>query len=211
LAPLAERTVLSWTLSSVDASVAVSSIVVVCHPDRIDEYERLAISPWRPSTPYVLVAGGETRQLSVAAGIDAADPAADLLLIHDGARPLASSALITEAVSVLLASDVEGVVVGHPNVDTLKEVEDGLVASTPDRSRFWAVQTPQVFRTGVLKEAHRLAALEGFAGTDDASLVERAGGRVAILEGPRDNIKVTLPEDVAFAEWVLAHRDPDKE
>lgn len=211
LTPLHGRTVLSWALSCADDAPEISSIVVVCHPERIEEYERLAIRPWVPNTPYIVVAGGRTRQHSVAAGIAAADPDADVLVIHDGARPLATPALISDAIAALVNSDADGVVVGHGNVDTLKEVEAGIVSSTPDRSRFWAVQTPQVFSADVLRQAHGVAAMEGFEGTDDASLVEHAGGRVAVIEGPRDNIKVTLPEDIAFAEWVLAHRTGDEE
>ena len=80
----------------------------------------------------------------------------------------------------------------HPSIDTLKVVEEGIVSSTPDRSRYWAVQTPQAFRTATVLAAHEAAAAEGFVGTDDASLLERSGGRVACVESPRDNLNCAL-------------------
>ena len=88
----------------------------------------------------------------------------------------------------------------------LTVVEGGIVRSTPDRSRYWAVQTPQVFRRATVLEAHLAAGREGFVGTDDASLVERSGGRVAVVESPSDNMKVTVPEDRLPVEAILASR-----
>ena len=81
------------------------------------------------------------------------------------------------------------------------------MSSTPDRSRYWAVQTPQVFTSSVLRDAYARAAEEGFVGTDDSSLVERAGGRVVLVEGPRDNIKVTVAEDLTLVESALRRRE----
>ena len=101
---------------------------------------------------------------------------------------------------------MDGAVVGHPSYDTLKLVEGDTVIETVDRERYWAVQTPQAFRRSALEEAHRAAVEDGFLGTDDASLVERAGGRVVVVQGTRDNLKVTVPEDLAFVQAVLNHR-----
>ena len=84
---------------------------------------------------------------------------------------------------------------GHPPIDTLKVVENGVVVGTPDRSVFWNAQTPQVFRAGIYRRAHASALSDGFVGTDDSSLIERLGGRVLMVEGKRDNIKLTVPED----------------
>jgi len=102
------------------------------------------------------------------------------------------------------------VVVGYPSVDTLKTVVGGTILSTPDRSQFWAVQTPQVFSAAVLREAYTVAAKDGFLGTDDASLVERLGKKVVVFEGPRDNIKVTVAEDLLFVEAALKFREGEQ-
>jgi 2-C-methyl-D-erythritol 4-phosphate cytidylyltransferase len=103
---------------------------------------------------------------------------------------------------------VDGTVVGYPSIDTLKLVDAGgkVIIGTPDRSKLWNAQTPQAFRAPVIKEAHQLALSDGFVGTDDASLVERIGGRVAFVTGPRDNIKLTVPEDLTAVQAGLQAR-----
>ena len=99
-----------------------------------------------------------------------------------------------------------GAICAARSVDTLKLVEDGVIIATPDRSFYWAAQTPQVFRTRALTSAYKSAAWEGYQGTDDASLVERHGGKVRCFDSPRDNIKVTVPEDLAIACAALEQR-----
>jgi 2-C-methyl-D-erythritol 4-phosphate cytidylyltransferase len=99
-----------------------------------------------------------------------------------------------------------GAIVGQPVLDTLKLADAGVVGTTPDRSRYWSVQTPQTFRAPALRAAFALAAEDGFVGTDDAAVVEHAGGRVLLVAAPRDNIKVTVAEDVALVEAILAFR-----
>lgn len=211
LATVAGRPVLSWSLLGIAAAPEVASIVVVCHPDRVDEYVRAAIEPLALTVPVTVVAGGATRQQSVSAGLAAIDEAARVVLVHDGARPLVSAAMVSEVVDVVLRGDASGAVIGHPSVDTLKIVDDGIVTSTPDRARYWAIQTPQAFDASVLRDSYRAAGSEGFTGTDDASLVERFGGRVRVVEGPRDNMKVTLPEDLVVAEMLLERRTREGE
>lgn len=208
LAVVAGRPVLSWTLLALEQAPEIDLIVVVTHPDRGEEYRAVAVEPLGLSTPVVFAPGGESRQASVASGLALTPSSVDVVLVQDGARPLLTPALVSETLAVLLAdAEAAGVVVGHPSVDTLKLVDGGAVRSTPDRSRYWAVQTPQAFRTAALREAYARAAAEGFLGTDDSSLVERAGGRVLLVEGPRDNIKVTVAEDLAVVEWALLRRE----
>lgn len=200
--------VLSWTLAAFDAAPEVDLIVVVCHPERVDEYRSAACDPLQLATPLSFAAGGETRQASVANGLAALPDSVETVLVHDGARPLVTPQLIAEALAALAADPTAaGVVVGHPAIDTLKEVAGRDILGTPDRSRFWAVQTPQIFGASTLKRAYAAAAAEGFLGTDDASLVERLGERVVVFEGPRDNIKVTVAEDLRFVEAALRFRD----
>jgi 2-C-methyl-D-erythritol 4-phosphate cytidylyltransferase len=208
LADVLGQPVLSWTLAAFDAAPAVDLIVVVCHPERIAEFREVAVDPLGLSTQVVFAPGGDTRQASVASGLALAPPTVETVLVHDGARPLVTPQLIAEALAVLAAEpEAAGAVVGYPAVDTLKIVDGLTIAETPERARFWAVQTPQVFRAAPLRAAYAAAAADGFLGTDDSSLVERDGGWVLVLEGPRDNIKVTVAEDLVFVEAALRFRE----
>lgn len=207
LFPLAGMPALSWSILAVDRCPLISVIIIVCPQDRVDEYRSMAVDILKPlAKPVLFAQGGATRRQSVAAGLAAVPQEAETIVVHDGARPLAATELFSDAIRELEGSEADGLVVGHPSIDTLKIVDDRTVVETPDRSRFWAVQTPQVFRASALRRAHKLAEECGRDGTDDASLIEAAGGRVIVLEGPRDNTKLTLAEDVAFAEAVLIRR-----
>ena len=208
LALVLGQPVLSWTLAVFDAASQVDLIVVVCHPERVAEFRVSAVEPYCIRTPVTLVPGGETRQASVTRGLAAVPSSVETVMVHDGARPLVTPQLIAGPLAALASSvDVDGVVVGYPAVDTLKIVSDGAVTETPDRTRYWAVQTPQVFRAATLRAAYAAADRDRFLGTDDASLVERNGGRVVVFEGPRDNVKVTTAEDLVFVEAALRFRE----
>ena len=208
LATVAGLPVLYHTVAAFAGCAPIDRIVVVVHPDRIDEYRSVAVLPAGAGKVEAVVGGGATRQDSVAVGLSAVPDGADVIAVHDGARPLVTPELIAEAVSVLEGDgSLDGVVVGHPSYDTLKSVDAaGRVTGTLDRSAVWAAQTPQVFRAAALRRAYAEAAASGFEGTDDASLVERSGGRIAMVAGPRDNIKITVPEDLVMAESLLAVR-----
>lgn len=202
---LAGRPVVARSVEAVANAVSVCAVVVVCHEDRVDEY-RQAVERAHAEKPIVCVAGGATRQGSVTAGMaEAARMGAHIVVIHDGARPLLPSAVVDDACAALCEdADLHGVVAGYPVTDTLKVAHGAIIESTPDRSRFWAVQTPQVFHADILLAAISHAERTGFEGTDDASVVEHAGGLVGLVVGPRDNLKITLAEDVAIAEAILA-------
>ncbi len=205
LALVLDRPLLSWTLAAL-AGPPVELIVVVCHPGRLREYEDAVIAPADLGVDVVAVAGGDTRQDSVACGLTAVPASLKYVAVHDGARPLVSLRTLDEAVDRLEDTGIDGVVAGHPCYDTLKRVEGMRVIDTPDRSRFWVAQTPQVFVRAALVAAHEHALANGFVGTDDASLIEYGGGAVEMIEAPRDNIKVTTPEDVRFVEAALRDR-----
>jgi len=207
LVSIAGSPMLAYTVRAFDRASSVSEIVLVCHPDRVDEYGAAVREAIAPTKPLVAVAGGVTRQHSVERGLDATAGDSSAIVVHDGARPLVTDLLIDAVVAALWESGADGLVVGHPSYDTLKLVEEGVVLGTPDRTRYWAAQTPQVFRAEVLRNAYAAAFRSGLAGTDDASLVEAFGGTVRMFEGPRDNIKVTVAEDIAFVEAVLAGRE----
>jgi 2-C-methyl-D-erythritol 4-phosphate cytidylyltransferase len=150
-------------------------------------------------------AGGQRRQDSVREGLSRLDVDCEVVVIHDGARPLVSPALIDRCVEAAMAEGA--VVVGVPARNTIKFVTtDRLVSKTPTREMLWEIQTPQAFRVEIAREAHRRAVADRAEGTDDAALVERLGKPVAVLDGERTNIKITFPEDLIVAEALLSGR-----
>jgi 2-C-methyl-D-erythritol 4-phosphate cytidylyltransferase len=153
----------------------------------------------------VTVAGGATRSASVRAALAAAPPGD--VVVHDAARPLVTQDHFRETLAALAGADCA--VAAAPVTDTIKEAgPDRLVMATLDRSRLWAIQTPQAFRREALEQA--LAAGDDVLAqaTDDAWLVERAGGTVRVVESTPANLKVTTPHDLAIAEYLLADRLP---
>jgi 2-C-methyl-D-erythritol 4-phosphate cytidylyltransferase len=195
LVSLAGRPMLHWSVAALRAVRGVEEIVVAL-PE-----EALGAAP--PGT--VAVAGGEARSQSVLAALRAA-ASGDPVIVHDAARPLAPPELFEQLLSELESSDADAVIASTPVVDTIKEVEaDGrTVSQTLERSRLWAVQTPQVFRRAALERALSEVEEEVLrSATDDAWLVERMGGKVQVVDaGPR-NIKVTTPTDLGLAELLL--------
>lgn len=203
----AGRPLMTWSLLAFGAAPSVGHIVVVCPAERTEEVRRRAVDPFDLTVPVSFAPAGDTRQDSTRSGLAEVPETCDFVAIHDGARPLITPEVIEGAVCVLREdAELDGVVCGQPAVDTLKLVEDGMILDTPDRSRFWTVQTPQIFRVEALRHAEDAVRVEGFVGTDDASIVERAGGRVRCVEAPRDNLKVTLPEDLPLVEFLLRSR-----
>ena len=196
LVEIAGKPVLTWSAETFDAVGDVGLIVIVCPEDRHEEYLKRAVDPFPFVTPVVVAPSGATRQESSFAGLEYVPDTYELVVLHDGARPLITPELVEHTIAIVKGNiDCDGAVVGHPAIDTLKVVEDGVVMGTPDRNVFWNAQTPQVFRAGICRRAHAAALSDGFVGTDDSSLIERLGGRVLMVEGPRDNIKLTVPED----------------
>ena len=153
-----------------------------------------------------VVTGGATRAESVALGLAELPPDADVVLVHDAARPLATPALVDRVLAALREAD--GAVPGLPPADTIKRVKDGVVSETLDRSSLTAVQTPQAFRGEAIRRAYDRPPGQLAAATDCASLLEAAGLTVAVVEGERRNIKVTEREDLAYATWLLELDEP---
>ena len=198
---------LCWSVMAFDRAASVRDIVIVCAPERATEVERDVLGRLTLAKPVTLAPSGPTRQDSVRSGLDFAARDLELVAVHDAARPLVEAAQIEEVTAVVRAdASLAGAILATRSVDTLKLVEGTMIVATPDRSFYWAAQTPQVFRRRVLLAAHKAAAREEYQGTDDASLVERMGGRVRVVESTRDNLKVTMPEDLAIAEAALERR-----
>jgi len=182
------RSLLDWSLEVLEA---VCDRVVVAVPAGFESEGR--------------VLGGASRSESVRLALAAA-PEAEVAVVHDAARPLITRELVERCVGAL-SEGWDGVVAAAPVSDTIKETDgSGRVVRTLDRSALWAIQTPQVFRADVLRRALDVDAAVLAAATDDASLVEAAGGSVRVVEAPAENIKVTRPVDLALAEALLRAR-----
>lgn len=196
LVEIGGKPILTWSVEAFDAVGDIGLIVIVCPAERQGEYLSKAVDPFSFATPIVVAVAGSTRQESAFSGLELVPEEFEYVVMHDGARPLISADLIAHTIATLKGNiDADGAVVAHPAIDTLKVVENGVIVGTPDRSVFWNAQTPQVFRAGIYRRAHASALSDGFVGTDDSSLIERLGGRVLVVEGKRDNIKLTVPED----------------
>ena len=196
LVEIGGKPILTWSVEAFDAVGDIGLIVIVCPAERQGEYLSKAVDPFSFATPIVVAAAGSTRQESAFSGLELVPEEFEYVVMHDGARPLISADLIAHTIATLKGNiDADGAVVAHPAIDTLKVVENGVIVGTPDRSVFWNAQTPQVFRAGIYRRAHASALSDGFVGPDDRSLIERLGGRVLVVEGKRDNIKLTVPED----------------
>ncbi len=178
-------------------------VVLVVHPDHVDD-EATRIRPHTAGTPVTVVAGGASRSASVRAGLAAVPAGAGVVAVHDAARPLASPALWARMLDSVGdgSPGVDGAVPVVPVTDTLRSVGGGAV----DRSTLVAVQTPQVFVATVLRDAHA----GGDEATDDATLVEAAGGRVVHVEGEPTNLKITSPGDLDAARALLARLERER-
>ncbi len=182
----------------------VDRLILVVPPDHEARCRAEILTPFGLAVD-ALVPGGADRQASVYAGLRRADDATDLILVHDGARPLVTPEIIRAAVAA--AAAVGAAVVAVPVTDTIKFAgPDRLVQETPARGRLWAAQTPQAFRAGLFREAHERALRDGFRGTDDSILVERLGHPVQLVPGSAENLKITTPADLALAEQILRGR-----
>lgn len=148
-----------------------------------------------------IIVGGEERQNSVYNGVKHIKSDKGIVLVHDAARPFVNLVQIHQLVES--ATKCGAAVLAVPIKDTVKKIKDNTVVETVERSSLWAIQTPQAFRISILREAHEKAILDGYLGTDDASLVERLGQEVKIVTGNYDNIKLTTPEDLYFAEAII--------
>ena len=200
---LAGRPILSRTLAVLERVPAVAGTVVALPADSLDDARRECLEPFGFAKPVILVPGGKERQDSVAAGVaEAVERGADMLVIHDAVRPLATPELFGR---VLAAANEHGAAAaGWPAVDTVKRADHkGRVLETLDRSELWLVQTPQAFQREVLLPALERGQAENFYATDECGLVERFGGEVRMVKGEAHNMKITRPEDLTLAEALV--------
>ena len=190
---IAGRTLLEWAVAAVDECPDVDAFLVAVPPGQQEAVRPMVGSPKLEG----IVAGGPTRQASVAKSLEALPSRFDVVVCHDVARPLAGAKLFSAVIAAL--DDAEGAIPVIPIGDTVKRVRDGAVEETLLRDGLAAAQTPQAFRRMALERAHESAE----AATDDAALLERAGFRVVAIPGDPRNLKVTRPEDLVVAEALL--------
>jgi 2-C-methyl-D-erythritol 4-phosphate cytidylyltransferase len=236
LVEIAGRPLIGWCVAAFAASRTIRSVIVAAPRDHVEELARQVPRSLPGLTAIDVVAGGASRSESVAAAlarIEGPQPAderdrggdgpsgAELFVaVHDAARPLVTAELIDACVAKLASRpDADAVIAAVPVTDTIKRAREPrpakgdhprggpTVSKTESRDHLWAAQTPQVFRAAALRDAHAADPQRVAAATDDAMLVERAGGKVLIEAAPAENLKVTTPTDLRFAEALLGDRD----
>jgi len=215
---LGGKPILARTINAFNRSEAVSDIIVAAPADYVTHANEI-VDVYDFHKVRAVVAGGENRAASIYAALKMLprDKSVDtymafktvpVVLVHDGVRPFVSEMLIR---TVAEAARIHGAAIaGTPLTDTIKEVNEGSkVVSTPDRKRFWRVQTPQAFTYDLIMKAYAQGEKDGVLphATDDSMLVERLGLQVTMVEGHPGNIKITTPEDMAFAEMLLRGND----
>jgi 2-C-methyl-D-erythritol 4-phosphate cytidylyltransferase len=192
--------ILVLTLRKFDASPLIDHVVIASPHEAVEEVRRL-VDGAGLSKPVIAIEGGERRQDSVGNALNQLAPDTDLVAVHDGVRPFVS---LEEIASLIQVADRAGAaILAIPVTDTVKEVERDFVKSTLRREHLVLAQTPQVFRTALLREAFESARRDGYYGTDEASLVERIGHDVEVVRGSERNIKITRPSDLALARFLL--------
>ena len=199
---LGDRPILAHTLSRLADLSCIDALHVIVPAEECAYCRDEVIAPLGRDKVRSVIAGGAERQDSVRNGLEGCGAADDdLVLIHDGVRPFFPAEQIPELIAAAAADGAA--LLAIPAQDTVKEVRDGRVVRTLERGRLWQAQTPQAFRAAVIREAHRRALAAGFAGTDDASLVEWCGWPVVIVAGSPFNFKLTTPADLALARALL--------
>jgi 2-C-methyl-D-erythritol 4-phosphate cytidylyltransferase len=201
---LQDKPLLAWTLLAAEASGTISWIGIMGQPSDFPDFKEI-IAELKLTKPILLVIGGNTRQESVYNGLQALPIEAERVLIHDGARCLATPELLDRCSEAL--QTCQGLIAAIPVKDTIKIVDETkTIQATPDRRNLWAAQTPQGFEVELLKHCHERGRKLGWEVTDDAALFEKCQLPVKIVEGEETNLKVTTPVDLAIAEYILSQR-----
>jgi 2-C-methyl-D-erythritol 4-phosphate cytidylyltransferase len=203
---LNKRPLLYYTLTALDSIASIAQIIVAVAPGDERFCQQQVLEKFHFNKSIQIIPGGSSRQESVRRLLERVPEDTQLVLIHDGARPLITPELLEQAIAETMVW--KATVLAVPVKDTIKSANDTLqIEKTISRERLWAIQTPQTFERSVIQEAHQRASQEGFIGTDDAALVERMGVQVKIVMGSYDNIKITTPEDLIVAEALLKNRN----
>jgi len=198
-----------WALEALESVDAIEEIIPVLRKEDVERGIEVFRS-YNISKTKRVAAGGKERQDSVYNGLKLIGDKNCIVLIHDGVRPFIEKDLIEKVIKELLKGgkgglkSFDGVVLGVPVKDTIKEAESGIIKSTIRRDSLWAIQTPQVFPYKKISAAYKKSIKEGFYSTDDAALMERYGGKIKVIMGSYSNIKITTPDDLIFAEYLIS-------
>lgn len=204
LLPLLDKPILAWTLAAAEQSREIRWIGIISQPHDWPEFKQI-VADLALTKPVHFVQGGDTRQESVYNGLQALPEDATHVLIHDGARCLATPGLFDRCAEVVRTCP--GLIAAIPVKDTIKVVDEEMdIRDTPNRRYLWAAQTPQGFEVAALKACHDRGRREGWQVTDDAALFEKCELPVKIVTGEETNLKVTTPIDLTIAQFILNHR-----
>ncbi|HKZ56097.1 MAG TPA: 2-C-methyl-D-erythritol 4-phosphate cytidylyltransferase [Thermodesulfovibrionales bacterium] len=200
-----------WALEALESVDAIEEIIPVLRKEDVERGIEVFRS-YNISKTKRVAAGGKERQDSVYNGLKLIGDKNCIVLIHDGVRPFIEKDLIEKVIKELLKGgkgglkSFDGVVLGVPVKDTIKEAGSGIIRRTIKRDSLWAIQTPQVFPYKKISAAYKKSIKEGFYSTDDAALMERYGGKIKVIMGSYSNIKITTPDDLIFAEYLLSKK-----
>ncbi|MDB9447494.1 2-C-methyl-D-erythritol 4-phosphate cytidylyltransferase [Anabaena sp. CS-542/02] len=196
--------IIAWTLKAAAAASTIKWIGIISQPVDWPDFKAI-VADLNVTKPVEFIPGGLSRQESVYNGLQALPDTAEHVLIHDGARCLVTPDLLNSCAQAI--QECSGLIAAVPVKDTIKVVDKhGIIQTTPDRQQLWAAQTPQGFNVNLLKQCHAQGLRQGWEVTDDAALFERCGIEVRIVPGEETNLKVTTPQDLAMAEFILSQR-----
>lgn len=203
-----DKPILAHTLSIFEKSSKIDAIYVSVPRDYMESCREDIIEKYSFTKVSKLIIGGSHRQASVFNAISSIPSTTDIVLIHDGVRPLVTSDEVETTIKKLINDNkkdpkVKGVILAAPAKETIKKISGHTIDSTIPRDTVWHAQTPQTFFYREIIEAHRKASEEGFIGTDDSSLIERMGWKVNVVRGRHENIKITTPIDLFLAEFFM--------
>lgn len=202
---IGDRPVLAWTLQVFQGCPMLDNIIVIASPGEEEYCRQEIVAKYNFNKVKQVITGGLERQDSIYNGLRALSNGAEIVVIHDGARPLVTLDLIDK--SITEARNHGAAIVAVKVKDTIKLGDNQeMVDKTLNRSMLWQVQTPQTFKYSLIMEAYQNALNKGIAGTDDASLVEALGNPVKLINGSYENLKITTPEDLEIAEAILRKR-----
>ena len=194
--------IIAYTIKAFEESPLIDNIILVINENDNKLFEELIVNKFKFEKITKIITGGKERQDSVKKGLAQVHKKTKIVLVHDGARPFVTNNIIKNCIEG--ATKYDAVSAGVPIKDTVKIIdEEKNVISTPKRSSLWITQTPQAFKVKVLTKAHLEANNDNFLGTDDASLVERMGVSVKMVDGDYKNFKITTPEDLVAAEAMI--------
>lgn len=195
------KPILFYTLRKFEFCNFVDDVVLVVPKDDIEFTREEVVAKFGLQKVKKIVAGGRERQASVFAGLQSFEEIPDYVIIHDGVRPFITQELIEKA--ILSCSRYGAVITAIPLTSTIKHVENYTVTKTVNREQLWEVQTPQGYEYRLIYSAYKKADEDGFMATDDAMMVERIGKPIMVIEGLKQNIKITTPEDLEFAKYFM--------